>query len=98
MHAYFCEVDEDFIVDSFNLYGINGEFHLYKQALNLILNKSNGDTANCKVWVVMFIVVELESSEIKATAEALYGMIHSRFIVTVAGIEAMVGFARLFSH
>ena len=45
----------------------------------------------------MFIVVELESREIKATTEALYGMIHSRFIVTVAGMEAMVGFAHLFS-
>lgn len=97
-HAYFCEVDEDFIVDSFNLYGLNGEFHLYKQAISLILNKNTGDTTNCKVWDVVFIVVELESSEIKATAEALYGMIHARFIVTVAGIEAMVGFACLFSR
>ena len=38
-NSYFCEVEEDFITDAFNLYGINSDFHLYKQAISVILNE-----------------------------------------------------------
>jgi hypothetical protein len=35
-NEYFCEVDEDFILDRFNLTGLNGEVSNYPQALDLI--------------------------------------------------------------
>lgn len=35
-NEYFCEVDEDFILDRFNLTGLNNEVANYPQALDLI--------------------------------------------------------------
>jgi len=35
-NEYFCEVDEDFILDRFNLTGLNCEVSNYTQALDLI--------------------------------------------------------------
>ena len=34
---YMCAVDEDWIRDGFNLYGLDADCALYKPALNLIL-------------------------------------------------------------
>jgi casein kinase II subunit beta len=35
-NEYFCEVEEDYILDRFNLTGLNSEIQNYTQALNLI--------------------------------------------------------------
>jgi casein kinase II subunit beta len=35
-NEYFCQVDEDFILDRFNLTGLNNEVANYTQALDLI--------------------------------------------------------------
>ena len=35
-NEYFCEVEEDYILDRFNLTGLNTEVQNYTQALNLI--------------------------------------------------------------
>ena len=35
-NEYFCEVEEDFILDRFNLTGLNSEVQNYSQALDLI--------------------------------------------------------------
>lgn len=53
-NTYFCEVDNDFITDAFNLYGINNDFHLYKQALSVILNETElaGNSSMCCVFRV----------------------------------------------
>ena len=35
-HEYFCEVEEDYILDRFNLTGLNNDVQHYSQALDLI--------------------------------------------------------------
>lgn len=35
-NEYFCEVEEDYILDRFNLTGLNTEVQNYSQALDLI--------------------------------------------------------------
>jgi casein kinase II subunit beta len=41
-NEYFCEVDEDFILDRFNLTGLNNEVANYAQALDLITDQLGG--------------------------------------------------------
>lgn len=42
-----CEVDEEYIRDSFNLYGLDSGCALYKPAINLILNgESSSDDSD----------------------------------------------------
>ena len=43
-NEYFCEVEEDFILDRFNLTGLNNEVANYSQALDLI-------TDNLGAWL-----------------------------------------------
>lgn len=40
-NCYMCEVDEDYIRDSFNLYGLDSGCALYKPAINLILDSES---------------------------------------------------------
>ena len=37
-HQFFCQVDEDYITDNFNLYGIKQMFDHYNDALEMILS------------------------------------------------------------
>ena len=89
-NTYLCKVDEDFISDAFNIYGINSDFHLYKYALDLILNNEFSDSHSRIVSSVFLSIAELEVGEIQANAEAIYGMIHARYIITTPGMDAMV--------
>lgn len=51
-HQFLCEVDEDFIRDNFNLYGLKSKFNfytywnnstIYREALDLILSSETPD-------------------------------------------------------
>ena len=52
---YMCEVDEEYIRDSFNLYGLESGCALYKPAINLILDgESSSDDSSSGIdgeWI-----------------------------------------------
>ncbi|KAL6309668.1 casein kinase II regulatory subunit-domain-containing protein [Sparassis latifolia] len=79
-HEYFCEVAEDFIEDDFNLTGLNAMVPFWKEAMEMVLDVEPDEDA-AKIPDV---------SIVEASAELLYGLVHQRFILTRAGLQAMV--------
>ncbi|XP_004248982.1 putative casein kinase II subunit beta-4 [Solanum lycopersicum] len=81
-NEFFCEVDDDYIQDDFNLCGLSGQVPYYDYALDLILDveSSHGD---------MF--TEEQNELVESAAEMLYGLIHVRYILTSKGMAAMLG-------
>ncbi|KAJ0964330.1 hypothetical protein J5N97_029452 [Dioscorea zingiberensis] len=80
-NEFFCEIDEDYIQDDFNLCGLSGQVPYYDYALDLILDveSSHGD---------MF--TEEQNEMVESAAEMLYGLIHVRYILTGKGMAAML--------
>ncbi|KAI7738612.1 hypothetical protein M8C21_011473, partial [Ambrosia artemisiifolia] len=80
-NEFFCEVDENYIQDDFNLCGLSSQVPYYDYALDLILDveSSHGD---------MFS--EEQNEIIESAAEMLYGLIHVRYILTTKGLAAML--------
>ncbi|QCD81359.1 casein kinase II subunit beta [Vigna unguiculata] len=80
-NEFFCEVDDDYIQDDFNLCGLSSQVPYYDYALDLILDveSSHGD---------MF--TEEQNELIESAAEMLYGLIHARYVLTSKGMTAML--------
>ncbi|KAI0068817.1 hypothetical protein BV25DRAFT_1874061 [Artomyces pyxidatus] len=79
-HDYFCEVAEDFIEDDFNLTGLNSMVPFWKEAMEMVLDvEPDEDSAK--------IIPDV--SLVEASAELLYGLVHQRYILTRAGLQAM---------
>ncbi|KAL1333417.1 casein kinase II subunit beta-1 isoform X2 [Arachis duranensis] len=80
-NEFFCEVDDDYIQDDFNLCGLSSQVPYYDYALDLILDveSSHGD---------MF--TEEQNELIESAAEMLYGLIHARYVLTSKGMAAML--------
>ncbi|XP_061358948.1 casein kinase II subunit beta-1-like isoform X1 [Gastrolobium bilobum] len=80
-NEFFCEVDDDYVQDDFNLSGLSSQVPYYDYALDLILDveSSHGD-----------MLAEEQNELIESAAEMLYGLIHARYILTSKGMTAML--------
>ncbi|WVF68559.1 hypothetical protein IAT40_003328 [Kwoniella sp. CBS 6097] len=79
-NEYFAEVDEDYILDRFNLTGLNGEVvQEYARALNLITDNLDEEALSDDV-----------REAVETSARFLYGLIHARYIVTSRGLSKML--------
>lgn len=77
-NEYFCEIDEDYLTDRFNLTGLNTEVSYYQYALDLVTDVFDLDADD-----------DLRE-QIEKSARHLYGLVHARYIVTTRGLGKMV--------
>ena len=80
-NEFFCEVEEDFIQDDFNLTGLSSQVPYYEYALDTILDVESPASANFS---------DEQQEAIENAAELLYGLIHARFAITPRGMGAML--------
>ncbi|CAL0331723.1 unnamed protein product [Lupinus luteus] len=80
-NEFFCEVDEDYIQDNFNLCGLSSQVPHYDYALDLILDVDSSHDE---------MLTKEENEEIESAAGILYGLIHVRYILTSKGMAAML--------
>lgn len=79
-NEYFCEIDEDYLTDRFNLTGLNTEVQYYQYALDLVTDVFDLDCDD-----------DMRET-IESSARHLYGLVHARYIVTTRGLTKMVLF------
>mmetsp|Transcript_15751 Transcript_15751/g.49825 ORF Transcript_15751/g.49825 Transcript_15751/m.49825 type:complete len:252 (+) Transcript_15751:63-818(+) len=79
-HELFAEVEEEYVRDNFNLYGLRGRFQYYDHALEMILSSEVPDEED---------LADPEFLEIYRDATDLYGLIHARYIVSPRGLQVM---------
>lgn len=79
-HEIFCEVDEEYVRDNFNLYGLRSKFQFYDHSLEMILSYDVPDEDDLN---------DPDFLEIYSEATDLYGIIHSRFIISPRGLQLM---------
>ena len=78
-NSYLVEVEEEFIDDAFNMYGLEKLVPYYETALDIILDFEIDDD-------------ELRGKAVKTlklSAMKLYGLIHARYILTPNGMKKM---------
>ncbi|KAK9094986.1 hypothetical protein Scep_026455 [Stephania cephalantha] len=99
-NEFFCEVDDEYIQDDFNLCGLSSQVPYYDYALDLILDvESSHGNANRRTSLVLTSNVFTEGGDmfteeqnelVESAAEMLYGLIHVRYILTSKGMSAML--------
>ena len=81
----FCEVETEFAQDSFNLTGLQNLIPYFDYALDMILDVEPTEQLS-----------DDQQEMIENDAENLFGLIHSRYILTTRGLQAMLEKYRLF--
>lgn len=77
-NEYFCEIDEEYLTDRFNLTGLNSEVQYYTYSLDLIIDVFDLDCDD-----------EMRE-QIEKSARHLYGLVHARYINSTRGLAKMV--------
>ncbi|KAK9476235.1 casein kinase II, regulatory subunit [Lipomyces japonicus] len=77
-NEFFCEIDDEFLHDRFNLTGLNSEVQYYQYAMDLILDSFEQE---CD---------DETREQIERSARHLYGLIHARYIITQRGLQKML--------
>lgn len=80
-NEFFCEVDEDYIEDDFNLSGLNTNVPYYEYAIDMILDNDVPQDV---------ILTDQQNEMLEQAAEMLYGLIHARYVLTARGLSAML--------
>ncbi|XP_062568830.1 casein kinase II subunit beta-like isoform X2 [Saccostrea cucullata] len=87
-NEFFCEVDEDFINDEFNLHGLRQRVWHFQCALDIILDL---DCIRDSMMDDSDLSNDSEAENVvEEAAELLYGLIHARYILTDRGIRKMI--------
>lgn len=76
-NEFLIEIDEDYIRDNFNLYGLRALFQYYDHALEMILDTECPDEED---------MVDRDYIEVYKEAAELYGLIHARFCMSSRGL------------
>lgn len=79
-HEYLCEVDYDYVRDSFNLYGLKSKVKNFDRAMEMVLGIELPDGGD---------LMESETMDVFRSATDLYGLVHSRFIISPKGLSLM---------
>jgi casein kinase II subunit beta len=79
-HEFLIEIDEEYIVDAFNLYGLRNLIKNFDAALDMILGREVPDSENFN---------NAEYLAIYESAMDLYGLIHARYITSPRGLAIM---------
>ena len=79
-HEFFIEVDEEYIRDTFNLYGLRQKITNYNEAMKMILSEEAPESEDFN---------DSKFLEIYEQAMDLYGLIHARYIVSPRGLAFM---------
>ena len=77
-HEYFCQIDQDFILDRFNLAGLNIQTQNFQLSLQVITDSLEHEIED-RPWEV-----------VDKHARHLYGLVHARWITTGTGLAQMV--------